>query len=105
MKKKPVIPSAFAPVPSRAADAVMRAAGREPVARVVGAGIASEALMSCVVGAYRSQTARVMGFATHAEVRRLRELVRALEHRVEVLESAADRARPGSGAPETESDG
>ena len=45
--------------------------------------------------AYRDLWARCAGVASRQEVRRLRELVRALEYRLECLEQEPDAQRPG----------
>lgn len=78
-----------------------RAAGFEatrhtPFAFALEGGVAAEKTVRAWLDAYRDLWARFAGVASRQEVRRLRELVRALEYRLECLEQAPEAPRPGA---------
>lgn len=67
---------------------------RTPFAATVGGGVAIEKALRGWLDAYRNQWALLAGVASRQEVRRLRELVRALEYRLERLEQGTDQQQP-----------
>jgi ubiquinone biosynthesis protein UbiJ len=83
-------------VVERALDAGARAAakhtGRTPYAALVAAGVSAEAFLRRAVTDHQERMARWCGVASREEVLRLRELVRALEHRLEEVDQRGSTA-------------
>jgi hypothetical protein len=75
----------------------LHATGSTPFAAAVERGVEVEKSVRRGLEAYREFWGRALGFASRREVRRLQELVRALEHRLEEFEgppSPPTRRRP-----------
>ncbi len=78
-------------------SAGLRATGSTPVAVALEKGIEVEKSVRTALQAYQEFLGRSLGFASRREVRRLQELVRALEHRLEQVEeppTTSQRHRP-----------
>lgn len=73
------------------AKLAMHASARSPVAATVWSGIEVERRSRAALEWYREFLAKTAGLASREEVLSLRELVRALEYRLERLEGAGGR--------------
>ena len=78
-------------------SAGLRATGSTPFAAALEKGVQVEKSVRRGLESYQEFWGRALGFASRREVRRLQELVRALEHRLEEFEeppSPPTRRRP-----------
>ena len=73
-----------------------RIASRTSVAAATWLAVATESKLRRMLEGYRSWAGGLLGLASEREVAQLRELVRALEYRVERAEEATRPTRPGS---------
>lgn len=75
-------------LPAGGAALAMRAASATPIAGGWRSGTELEKTMRQAANGYQAWLFRTLGYASHRDVERLRELIRSLEYRIENLEQS-----------------